>query len=130
MTQSMQFQSEQLQPLMRQCTPAGRPVAAQSMADAVLQQIEAGLFDQNAVTQRLGVSVRTLQRRLAADGTSFQALMRQARRQMATRYLREGRHTIKEVAYLLGFTDLSNFARTCRDWFGVTPSELQKSSNP
>ncbi|MNJ10795.1 HTH-type transcriptional regulator VirS [compost metagenome] len=92
-----------------------------------MQQINAGLFDQHAVTQRLGISVRTLQRRLAADGTSFKVLLREVRRQLATRYLSEGRHTVKEVAYLLGFQDLSNFSRTCRSWFGVSPSQLQQS---
>lgn len=99
------------------------------MTQAVRQQLAIGLFDQHAVTLRLGVSVRTLQRRLAADGTSFQALLSETRRQMAVRYLRDGRHTVKEVAYLLGFADLSNFARTCRGWFGVPPTRLHQSDN-
>ncbi|MNJ11488.1 HTH-type transcriptional regulator VirS [compost metagenome] len=98
-----------------------------SMTQAVLRQIAVGLFDQKAVTEHLGVSARTLQRRLAADGTSFKTLLNEARRQMAERYLREGRHTIKEVAYLLGFINLSNFARTCRGWFGVPASQLHKT---
>lgn len=102
---------------------------AQSMTHAVMHQLDAGLFDQHAVTQRLGVSVRTLQRRLAADGTSFKTLLREARRQKATRYFSEGRHSIKEVAYLLGFQDLSNFARTCRDWFGVPATQLLNPDN-
>jgi AraC-like DNA-binding protein len=101
----------------------------QSMADAVMQQLDAGIFDQQAVTQRLSISVRTLQRRLAADGTSFKMLLREARRQKAACYLSEGRHTVKEVAYLLGFQDLSNFARTCRDWFGVPATQLLNPDN-
>ncbi|WP_448119585.1 helix-turn-helix transcriptional regulator [Pseudomonas serbica] len=113
----------------QQRAPKPQKVAANAMTQAVLQQLAIGLFDQHAVTRRLGVSVRTLQRRLAADGTSFQVLLNETRRQMAVRYLQEGRHTVKEVAYLLGFADLSNFARTCRGWFGVPPTRLQQSDH-
>ncbi|MNE63905.1 HTH-type transcriptional regulator VirS [compost metagenome] len=78
------------------------------------------------MAQRLGLSVRTLQRRLAEEGAAFKELLCEARRRLAERYLLEGRHSIKEVAYLLGFADLSNFARAFRGWYAMTPREFQQ----
>ncbi|MCY1351130.1 HTH-type transcriptional activator RhaS [compost metagenome] len=97
-----------------------------ALRDVVVRQIASGLFDQEAVAQRLGLSVRTLQRRLAEEGAAFKDLLCEARRRLAERYLLEGRHSIKEVAYLLGFADLSNFARAFRGWYAMTPREFQQ----
>lgn len=98
--------------------------ADESQVDAILRQFSAGVYDQEQVAQRLGVSVRTLQRRLAAEGQTFKELLNSARRSLAERLMTE-QLSVKAVAYQLGFTDLSNFSRTFRGWFGVAPSEYQ-----
>ncbi|MNZ76738.1 HTH-type transcriptional regulator VirS [compost metagenome] len=100
-----------------------------ALRDIVVRQIASGLFDQESVAQRLGLSVRTLQRRLAEEGAAFKDLLCEARRRLAERYLLEGQHSIKEVAYLLGFADLSNFARAFRGWYAMTPREFQQLRN-
>ncbi|MCB9596855.1 MAG: AraC family transcriptional regulator ligand-binding domain-containing protein [Sandaracinaceae bacterium] len=70
---------------------------------------------------RLRVSPRTLQRRLAAEGTHVAELLSGIRRERAARLLREGRD-IAEVAYLLGYASSASFHRAFRAWFGTTPA--------
>jgi AraC-like DNA-binding protein len=73
----------------------------------------------------LHLSDRTLQRRLSAEGTTFQRLLDDTRRELAERYLRKPRYTLQRVAGLLGFDDPSNLHRACRRWFGETPGHYR-----
>jgi AraC-like DNA-binding protein len=67
-----------------------------------------------------------LQRQLQAEGTSFRAIRDATRRNLAERYLRDGKLAQAEIAFLTGFTDQSNFARAFKRWAGVTPGEFQE----
>ncbi len=78
-----------------------------------------------AVAQTLHLSQRTLQRRLQEEGTSFQQLLDDTRRELAGQYLAQPNLTLLEIAYLLGFADPSNFFRAFRRWFDVTPGEYR-----
>jgi AraC-like DNA-binding protein len=69
----------------------------------------------------LAMSERTLQRRLAAEGTSFQRLLDDTRRGLAQHYLGQREISLADIAYLLGFSDQSSFFRAVRRWFGVSP---------
>ncbi|MEN5152529.1 AraC family transcriptional regulator [Pseudomonas orientalis] len=77
------------------------------------------------VAQTLHLSQRTLQRRLQEEGTSFQALLDDTRRELAEQYLAQPSMTLLEIAYLLGFADPSNFFRAFRRWFDATPGEYR-----
>lgn len=77
------------------------------------------------VAAGLGVTERTLQRRLQVESSSYQALLDQTRRELAQQYLADQRYTLTEVADLLGFVDSSNFFRACRRWFGVPPGQYR-----
>ncbi|MEB0079111.1 AraC family transcriptional regulator [Pseudomonas sp. CCI3.2] len=77
------------------------------------------------VAQRLHLSQRTLQRRLQEEGTSFQTLLDDTRRELAEQYLAQPQMTLLEIAYLLGFADPSNFFRAFRRWFDATPGEYR-----
>ena len=77
------------------------------------------------VAQALHLSQRTLQRRLQEEGTSYQQLLDDTRRELAEQYLGQVDLTLLEVAYLLGFADPSNFFRAFRRWFGETPGEYR-----
>ena len=63
----------------------------------------------DTVAQTLHLSQRTLQRRLQEEGTSFQTLLDDTRRELAEQYLAQPNMTLLEIAYLLGFADPSNF---------------------
>ena len=75
------------------------------------------------VARELGVSARTLQRRLAADGMTFQQLMQEARRELARHYLLHSSLELNETAYLLGYEDAHSFFRAFHDWEGTPPGE-------
>lgn len=73
----------------------------------------------------LAISPRTLIRRLQDDGTRFQALLDEVRQQRALWCLQHTRDSVEAIATRLGYADTSNFSRTFRRWFGVTPSEVR-----
>ena len=72
------------------------------------------------VARRLGLTGRSLQRRLKDDGTSFNAVRETVRRELADRYLQE-RLSISEISFLLGFSEPSAFFRAFKRWTGTTP---------
>jgi AraC-like DNA-binding protein len=73
----------------------------------------------------LNISDRTLQRRLQAEGTTFQQLLDDTRRELAQKYLRKPRTPLRDVAELLGFEDQSNLFRACKRWFGESPGRYR-----
>lgn len=75
--------------------------------------------------EQLGMSPRTLVRRLSEEGTSFQMLLDEVRKEAALWLLCETTLSVEEVAERLGYGDASNFGRTCRRWFGRTGRELR-----
>jgi AraC-like DNA-binding protein len=78
------------------------------------------------VARELGLSIRSLQRHLADEGTSFKDVLAETRRGLAQTYLSDGHSSVTEVAFLLGFADTSSFARAFRRWTGSSPSEYRK----
>jgi len=78
-----------------------------------------------SVAQALCLSQRTLQRRLQEEGSSFQQLLDDTRRELVVQYLAQPNLTLLETAYLLGFADPSNFFRAFRRWFDCTPGEYR-----
>lgn len=79
------------------------------------------------IASQLGMTARTLQRRLAEHGTTFQAVSDAVRRSFAERYLGDASLSLQEVAFLVGFADPSNFHRAFRRWTGATPAEYRKT---
>jgi AraC-like DNA-binding protein len=73
------------------------------------------------VAKRLGMSERTLQRRLHDEGATLQQVLDQLRRDLAAQYLDESQLGLREIAFLLGFAEQSGFQRAFVRWFGQTP---------
>jgi AraC-like DNA-binding protein len=71
-------------------------------------------------------SERTLQRRLAEEGTNFTRLVDDTRRLLAQQYLTRRDVSLKKMSFQLGFSDPSAFCRACKRWFGVSPKQLQR----
>lgn len=78
------------------------------------------------IADRLHLSSRSLQLKLKEEGTSYQKLLDEVRRDLAIGYLRDSNLSLIEIAYLLGFSELSVFSRTFKRWTGQTPSAYQK----
>lgn len=75
------------------------------------------------VADALGLSQRTLQRRIAEAGTSFRQLLESSRRELGRDMLTNGVSAADEIAYLLGYQDTSSFYRAFHEWEGVTPRQ-------
>ena len=78
------------------------------------------------VAEELGLSARTLQRRLAEEGSSFQEQVERARRQLAHHYLARTTVELKQTAFLLGFEDSNSFFRAFQAWEGTTPRDWRE----
>lgn len=72
----------------------------------------------------LGMTPRTLHRRLVDEGTSFSDLLDAVRHQLAIEFLRSGRVSLKEMTFRLGYQDMANFRRAFKRWEGCAPSEF------
>jgi len=82
------------------------------------------------VARQLGLSDRTLVRRLGEAGTSYRALVDAHRRARADALLRDVALPIGEIGYQLGYGDLANFGRSCRRWFGMSPGQYRQMRHP
>lgn len=80
-----------------------------------------------AIAATLHMSARSLQRRLQSEGTSFAEVLSELRRDLALRYLQDPRIYVGEVAFLLGFLDVTAFHRAFKRWTGSTPAEYRRS---
>jgi AraC-like DNA-binding protein len=76
----------------------------------------------------LGVSTRTLQRRLTDEGTSFQILLAETRLKLSRHYLTQPQLSTPEIAFLLGYSEQNSFYRAFRDWTGLTPEAARDPS--
>ena len=73
----------------------------------------------------LGMSARTLQRRLRENGTSYSALLQELRRKLAGELLMDNKLAVTDVAFLLGYSEPSAFQRAFRRWRGVSPRRFR-----
>lgn len=101
-------------------------IGSQSITDTVKwmlkRSLAAGHPDIQTVAKELGMSHRTLQRRLSEESISFKHLLTQARHEQALEYLADPSLDITEVAFLVGYEDQNSFYRAFRLWEGETPS--------
>jgi AraC-like DNA-binding protein len=92
---------------------------------AIASAMSRGVPDMDSIATQLGASTRTLQRRLGEAETGFQELVDVVRRRYAERYLADDRLAISEIAFLVGFSEPSNFHRAFRRWTGLTPAAFR-----
>lgn len=123
---------ELLQMLTPALAAATREIEAQA---SVVDQVKAtlkramasGRPDVASVARELGLSERTLQRRLTAEGKTFRAVLTEARQEFGRQLLSDPSIEVEEVAYLLGFQDTNSFYRAFREWEDVTPGHWRRS---
>lgn len=93
----------------------------------VLQSLRLGMPTAPDVAQGLSLSTRSLARRLADEGTSLSALIDEVRRELALVQLRQTDRKTIDIAFMLGFSEVSAFHRAFRRWTGTTPAEFRRS---
>lgn len=101
---------------------------AHDVRQALIQTLPSGHVDQETIAQRLYRSRSTLQRQLGAEGTSYREILESTRQALAEKYLQDGEYTQAQVAFMVGFSDQSNFARAFKRWTGMSPGEYQKAA--
>ena len=79
----------------------------------------------STVAKELGVSHRTLARSLAAEGQTFSEILDQNKADLAKSYLTHGDLSISQIAWLLGYREVSTFTHAFKRWYGITPTELR-----
>ena len=103
-----------------------------SLSERVRQELSRGLVhgmhSLERVAGALGMSGRTLQRRLAAESVGFTDLLDDVRRTLALQHIANARLSLGEIAYLLGFSEPSAFHRAFKRWTGMTPRAARQRS--
>ena len=80
------------------------------------------------LARSLGMSKRTLARRLSDEGLNFTEVLQQLRRDLAIRYLDDPKLHISKIAWLLGFSEVSAFTHAFKRWTGKTPSQMRTTA--
>ena len=80
-----------------------------------------GMLSLEDTAANFNISPRTLQRRLKEENLSFQQLADNVRQHLAVQALKEDEYAVKEIAYMLGYNELSAFSRAFKRWTGISP---------
>jgi AraC-like DNA-binding protein len=104
------------------------PTTSARVRELAVAAVRAGEPEQVELARQLGMSERTLQRRLKDEGTTFAALVDEVRTDLAKMYLADEKLAIYEVAFLLGYSEPSAFNRAFKRWLGKTPSEYRSAA--
>lgn len=133
-------------PLLEQVSPLANPSAFAAMlatlrtlaaqqphlnsfairVSQALDGITDGRIDADEMARRMGVSRRSLERRLEREGTTFRELQSASLQERLETLLKDPSLTIEMVSERLGFHDSSSLLRACRRWFGTTPGALKR----
>ena len=85
-----------------------------------------GEANADAACRALRLSRRTLQRRLKAEKTSFQKVLKEVRAELAVNYLKDARLKSLEIAMLLGYSNISSFTTAFKSWYKMPPAEYRE----
>lgn len=92
----------------------------------VLEQLSCGKVTEEDISGLLNMSKRKLQLKLAEENVRFKSLLDDIREKLAKEYLVEKHLCLSEVAFLLGFSEVSSFSRAFKRWTGVSPGQFKK----
>lgn len=97
----------------------------ETVRQALRTQLNMGSASVEDVAEALGIGVRTLQRQLRTEGSSFKEIAQSEQVDRARMLLNEGDLSISQVAFYLGFTEVNSFRRAFRSWFGQSPTQFR-----
>jgi len=103
-----------------------RSHVAPQLKAKLVDALPSGAPDVEHLAGALNMSLRSLQRKLQEEGTSFNTLLDETRRELATCYIDDRQLSISEISYLLGFSEPANFTRAFRRWTGAAPSAYRE----
>lgn len=94
----------------------------------LIEYLPAGDCSREKVAHALNMSESAFQKKLKVEGTSYQEVLDETRSELAKHYLGKSRLSISEAAFLLGFTDSSNFSRAFKRWTGSSPTDYREAN--
>lgn len=121
-----QFFTDHLESLLRAEDQPDHSLETQ-VVEEVAKLLSGGMPPLADVAMTLGMGARTLQRRLADRETSYQALVDEARRQLAQQLVSDSQYSLSEIAFLTGFSEQSAFTRAFKRWEGQTPRAFRQA---
>lgn len=101
-------------------------VVKQSMR-FIRELLPLGTPSQTCIANKLGISLRSLQRKLQAHDTTYRDLLELTRKELALNYITQVNISFCEIGYLVGFSSTSNFNRAFKRWTDLTPSSYRKA---
>jgi len=101
-----------------------------SVKAILIDLLPSGEVTEESLAASLNLSQSSLQRRLKKEGTTYRAVLQEVRCNLAGRMLGDGSKTLNEIAFLLGFAELSAFSRAFKRWTGMAPSAYRESAHP
>jgi AraC-like DNA-binding protein len=96
--------------------------------DKIAQMLPHAKANASEIARHLGMSRRTLARALSVEGAVFSGVLEALRQALAIRYLGEKELPISEIAWLLGYGEVSSFTHAFARWTGLTPKAFRKSN--
>tara|TARA_R110001592_G_scaffold6853_3_gene37826 strand:+ start:3921 stop:4919 length:999 start_codon:yes stop_codon:yes gene_type:complete len=97
------------------------------LRDNLLRCLHEGRTDAGLVAKEMGLSERTLHRRLKNKNRVYRDVLKEIRKSMSVNYLSDAKLTLSEVALLLGYSEQSTFSRAFKQWYGIPPLKYQKT---
>lgn len=107
---------------------AKRPGIRGDVQETISQLLPHGRAEASEVARQLGMSSRTLSRKLRDEGEAFAGILNELRTALAKRYLRDHEFTVTEITWLLGYREVSSFTHAFKRWTGMTPRQFRSSS--
>jgi AraC-like DNA-binding protein len=96
--------------------------------EEVAAQLGRGSVSMELTAKHLGMSIATLRRRLESEDATFSSIVEDLRRRLAEQYLREPEQAVSEIAFLLGFSNVTAFDRAFKRWNGISPTAYRAKS--
>jgi AraC-like DNA-binding protein len=96
------------------------------LRDTLMRCLHEGYADARIVAKQMGLSERTLHRRLKNKHRLYRDVLKEIRKSMAIRYLGEPKLSLPEIALLLGYSEQSTFSRAFKEWYGLAPLQYKK----
>jgi AraC-like DNA-binding protein len=103
----------------------GRDTLRPSLENAIAPLLPHGKAQVSEIARRLGMSHRTLARRLSSEGLTFSGVLDELKSDLARRYLKEPDLTVSQIAWLLGYREVSAFTNAFKRWTGQSPRQAR-----